>query len=352
MTTPSQQTEIKKENIKSLSQLKSLAIQLIKHGIASVNPRQLVPQFVQMKENALIFGKHNNGVLEDPINSKVIPLSAEKETEILVLGMGKATAEMLYGLLTSLSLYPPPPPSGFSSRSNIRLRGIINVPHGQQCPEVVRTPYVDVVIHRAGHPVPDESTLLGTQKQLELAKQSALRWHEMHRTDIRPVIVLVSGGGSALFEAPVPGLLSTPHTPHHSSPLHSLIKKSITVKCQIIGLWLLSFENSFLNTDNSICYKSFQNDYTQLIALFDIFLTSIDCCCVMHNTIEKREPKADYLALYGTFTFSLQFCICCCCECCCCFVLSLSLTSFWRVHNLDDEKESHCKICRERLLFF
>jgi hypothetical protein len=81
----------------------------------------------------------------------------------------------------------------------------------------------------------------------------------------------------------------------------------ITVKCQIIELWLPSFESSFLNTDNSICYESFQNDYTQLIALFDIFLTLINCCCVMHNTIEKREPKANYLALYGKKRVMLYF---------------------------------------------
>jgi hypothetical protein len=63
------------------------------------------------------------------------------------------------------------------------------------------------------------------------------------------------------------------------------------IKFQIIGFWLLSFENSFPNTENSICYENYQNDYTQLIVLFEMFLISIKCCYVMYNRIEKKGAK-------------------------------------------------------------
>lgn len=52
-------------------------------------------------------------------------------------------------------------------------------------------------IYEAGHPIPDEATVFATQKVLDLIE---------NLTSEDDVLFLVSGGGSALFEAPVPGV--------------------------------------------------------------------------------------------------------------------------------------------------
>jgi len=52
-------------------------------------------------------------------------------------------------------------------------------------------------IFEAGHPVPDENTITGTQKAVELARGLGAG---------DELLFLVSGGGSALFELPLPGL--------------------------------------------------------------------------------------------------------------------------------------------------
>jgi hypothetical protein len=72
---------------------------------------------------------------------------------------------------------------------------------------------------------------------------------------------------------------------------HTFSHNNTTVKFQIIGFWLPPFESSFLNIDNSICYENSQNDYTQLIVLFEMFLISIKRWCVIHNIIEKKGAK-------------------------------------------------------------
>ena len=58
-------------------------------------------------------------------------------------------------------------------------------------------PIPGLEIIEAGHPLPDENTLLGTAKILEMMKGLA---------PADTVLLLVSGGGSALFEKPSPGV--------------------------------------------------------------------------------------------------------------------------------------------------
>lgn len=62
--------------------------------------------------------------------------------------------------------------------------------HGQEA-------LANTVIIEAGHPVPDQNTLLGTEKVLRMV--SGLKAEDT-------VLFLVSGGGSALFEKPVDGV--------------------------------------------------------------------------------------------------------------------------------------------------
>ena len=52
-------------------------------------------------------------------------------------------------------------------------------------------------IIEAGHPIPDDNSLLGTQKAIDMVQ-------ELGEKD--EVLFLLSGGGSALFEKPVPGI--------------------------------------------------------------------------------------------------------------------------------------------------
>jgi hypothetical protein len=80
-----------------------------------------------------------------------------------------------------------------------------------------------------------------------------------------------------------------------------IICLDITVKFQIIGFYFSPFESSFSNTNNSICYENSQNDYTQLISLFEMFLISIKCCWVIYNSIEKRGAKDQ---LFETLQYS------------------------------------------------
>jgi len=56
-------------------------------------------------------------------------------------------------------------------------------------------------IIEAGHPLPDENTIAGTQKIIEMAKT-----YKQVYSDGDELLFLISGGGSALFEAPLPGL--------------------------------------------------------------------------------------------------------------------------------------------------
>ncbi|MGC9373363.1 MAG: glycerate kinase type-2 family protein, partial [Thermovirgaceae bacterium] len=58
-------------------------------------------------------------------------------------------------------------------------------------------PIPGLEIYEAGHPVPDQNTLAGTEKALEKVAH-------LSRSDT--VIFLVSGGGSALFEKPLEGV--------------------------------------------------------------------------------------------------------------------------------------------------
>lgn len=53
-------------------------------------------------------------------------------------------------------------------------------------------------IIEAGHPIPDENSVKGASKALELVSDLTERDH---------VIFLISGGGSALFEKPMPGVI-------------------------------------------------------------------------------------------------------------------------------------------------
>jgi glycerate 2-kinase len=71
-------------------------------------------------------------------------------------------------------------------------RGVVITKYGHS-----RGPIERCEIIEAGHPVPDENSVLGTTKALELVSEL---------TAADQVIFLISGGGSALFEKPLDGV--------------------------------------------------------------------------------------------------------------------------------------------------
>jgi hydroxypyruvate reductase len=102
---------------------------------------------------------------------------------VICLAAGKAAAAMAAAAeqhyLDALELDPA------------RLSGIATTRHGHGVP----TRRIKVI--EAGHPVPDEAGLRGTDESLRLAQEAAV-------DDL--LLVLLSGGGSANWIAPVPGV--------------------------------------------------------------------------------------------------------------------------------------------------
>jgi hydroxypyruvate reductase len=75
--------------------------------------------------------------------------------------------------------------------------GVIVTKHGHTPTSNLQLPTSRLQIIEAGHPLPDENSIRGAQAVADLARQATER-------DL--VICLISGGGSALWTLPVPGL--------------------------------------------------------------------------------------------------------------------------------------------------
>lgn len=97
----------------------------------------------------------------------------------VVLAIGKAAGAMTAGLAASL-------PHGFA-------RGVAITKDLQTIGQLPST----VDVYEAGHPIPDDRTLRATEAALTMLEGASAD---------EPLVVLISGGGSALFEAPVDGV--------------------------------------------------------------------------------------------------------------------------------------------------
>jgi glycerate 2-kinase len=96
---------------------------------------------------------------------------------VLVLGAGKASAAMAQGLASTLGGFP--------------IEGLVVTKYGHSLPaEPIR-------IMEAAHPVPDENSLIAGRRLLHLASSA---------TEKDLVVVLISGGASALMESPAEGV--------------------------------------------------------------------------------------------------------------------------------------------------
>lgn len=109
------------------------------------------------------------------VEGRIYPLSSF--ANIYVIGAGKASAAMAHAVEEAL-------------KDRI-TSGWINVKYGHTCP------LDKISVHEAGHPVPDQAGLSGSHRILDLLKAAG-------EEDL--VIVLLSGGGSALLPYPAEGL--------------------------------------------------------------------------------------------------------------------------------------------------
>lgn len=133
-------------------------------GLRAVDPRRAVVQSITRDGVRLMMGGH---VVDLPADGRVVAVA-----------IGKAASEMAHGVVDALG-------GGLS-------RGIILTKDGH-----ATTPPTDWVVYEASHPVPDERGVAAT---FEILREM----ESLDRCDL--AIVLVSGGGSALLEAPRDGV--------------------------------------------------------------------------------------------------------------------------------------------------
>jgi hydroxypyruvate reductase len=74
-------------------------------------------------------------------------------------------------------------------------RGLVNVKHGHRPPPGYDTGRIELI--EASHPVPDEAGVQGASRMVDLLR-------DLTENDL--VLAVISGGGSALLELPVPGV--------------------------------------------------------------------------------------------------------------------------------------------------
>lgn len=100
---------------------------------------------------------------------------------IIVIGAGKASAAMAVAA-----------EQHYAARGEIgRVTGLVTTRHGAGLP----TQHLEII--EAGHPVPDANSIAGAERALALARSAG-------PDDL--VLVLLSGGASALWIAPAPGI--------------------------------------------------------------------------------------------------------------------------------------------------
>ncbi len=145
------------------SRLRENALAIFKAGLQAADPLEAIHRHVKRIGLKLQVGE------------KVYNLSDYER--IFVIGGGKAGASMARAIEDLL-------------KGRITA-GLVNVKYGHLADlEVIR-------LNEAGHPIPDEAGVQGTQEIVDLARQAGEK-------DL--VICLISGGGSALLPLPVPGI--------------------------------------------------------------------------------------------------------------------------------------------------
>src|SRR3990167_8458894 len=138
-------------------------ISIFKAGVDAVNPYRLVLQFLKIEGNNLNIGN--------------ISYDLNQFNNILVIGAGKATASMAQAVENILG--------------DRISRGVIVVKYEHT------SPLKKIKQLEAGHPLPDEAGVKGTEEILRLLEGA---------DEKTLVICLLSGGGSALLVSPSEGI--------------------------------------------------------------------------------------------------------------------------------------------------
>ncbi len=147
----------------NLAQLRKDAVAIFQAGVKSVDPVNAVKGHLTIQDSKLTVG--------------IKTYDLDQYEHIYVIGAGKASAAIAQAIEKI-----------FGDRVKT---GIINVKYGHSLP--LKT----IKINQAGHPIPDEAGLKGTQQIIQLLKQT-------REKDL--VLCLISGGGSALLPYPAEGL--------------------------------------------------------------------------------------------------------------------------------------------------
>ena len=150
--------------------LRTIAIEALERSIDAVKPQKLIEKAIKIQDNQLI-------IQNDEYDLR-------KFKKISIIGGGKATAEMAFSLEKILLNY-----------SDITYEGIINIPKGTVKSEILRRSKIK--INYAAHPIPDKNGLIGTKLIIKIVETS-------DKNDL--IILLISGGGSALLPLPKLGI--------------------------------------------------------------------------------------------------------------------------------------------------
>jgi len=146
--------------------LRKIGLNALEIALRSVEPKKLIQNAVKITKDKLIIR-----------NDK---FDLTKFREILVIGGGKASAQMTLAIEEILKNY-----------SKINYKGLVNIPNilkvkGYAASSKIR-------MNLASHPIPDESGLNGTKIMFK---------HIDNTTKDDLIIFLLSGGGSALLPMP------------------------------------------------------------------------------------------------------------------------------------------------------
>ena len=154
-------------NLKGNSlELRKIGLKSLEIAINTVEPGKLIRNAMKIYEENLI-------IKEDKYD-------LTKFERILIIGGGKATAQMAIALDQLLKSY-----------SRIEYEGFLNIPEDQELKYLNSTN--NIKMNLASHPIPNEAGLSGVNKMLELVEGS-------NKEDL--IICLFSGGGSALLPLP------------------------------------------------------------------------------------------------------------------------------------------------------
>jgi len=150
--------------------LRKIGLEILENALTAVKPENIINNNIKIQNNYLFI--------------KQDKYDLSKFNRFIIIGGGKATAEMSFALENILKSVPQK-----------KYNGLINIPDSLEF--INSTGAEKIVLNYASHPIPNDKGFSGTKKMIDLIKQSSKR-------DL--IICLISGGGSALLPFPKIGV--------------------------------------------------------------------------------------------------------------------------------------------------